>query len=265
MSENKIAVPVEITEFAKGLDASVMQVLGSKDLVGFEKAYTVSSAVKQLKEALTPAYMAPIMLLQNNRLGFKTDRSDGYALDVVKNCLIEAVMMGVQPVGNQFNIIAGNCYITKEGFKYLLDGLQGFEYHLIPMLPRIKDGSAACVMQITWKFEGQGEQVKEIDFAIRVNNGMGADAVIGKATRKARAWLYNRVMNVEIGDGDVDDGKTIHLKESPEDKEKNHMRELLAKCETLEKLDLFLKDNPEINADLVAERREQIMENTSVE
>lgn len=267
MSKNEIAVPVEITEFAKGLDTSIMTVIGAKNIAGFEKAYTVSSAVAKLKEALTPAFMAPIMQLQNNKLGFKTDQANGYPIEVVKNCLIEAVLTGVQPTGNQFNIIAGNCYITKEGFGYLLAGLERFTYSIVPNLPRIPPdkGSAACVMKISWKFDGQEEQNQEIDFAIKVNQYMGSDAVIGKATRKARAWLYNRVMNTEVGDGEVEDRNTIHIKETAEEKARNSMRTQLAKCLTLEKLDEFVKLNPETDEDLVNERREEIMEQTSVE
>jgi hypothetical protein len=47
---------------------------------------------------------------------------------------------------------------------------------------------------------------------------MGADAIIGKASRKARAWLYATVTGMEVGDGDADDAVVIpadEVKESP--------------------------------------------------
>lgn len=34
---------------------------------------------------------------------------------------------------------------------------------------------------------------------------MGTDAVIGKATRKARCWLFNTINGTEITDGDATD------------------------------------------------------------
>ncbi|MFK5282891.1 hypothetical protein ACI3PL_25325, partial [Lacticaseibacillus paracasei] len=79
------------------------------------------------------------MALQGNRLGFKTDKdkSGGYPESVVKNCLIEAVLLGIQPTGNQFNIIAGNMYPTKEGCGYLLNNFKGLSYNLVCSLPRI--------------------------------------------------------------------------------------------------------------------------------
>lgn len=190
------------------LNNTVISVISADGMKGFQKAYLIAEAAGKLKSLLTDEYMKPIMQLQGNRLGFKTDRDDkdGYKIEVVRNCLIEAVLTGVQPFGNQFNIIAGNCYITKEGFGYLLANFPGLTYEIIPSLPRVnpEKTSAAIVMKITWTLGGESK-TREIDFPIRMNSFMGTDAVIGKATRKARAWLFNTINGIEIADGDVQD------------------------------------------------------------
>lgn len=198
MAKQELAV----VDVAKSMNSSVDKVVKANQLMGFEKSYMIADAIEELKLALTPQYMKPIMALQGNRLGFKSDKV--YNEETVKNCLIEAVLTGVQPFGNQFNIIAGNSYITKEGFGYLLSNYRGLSYNIIPQLPRIKDQSAAVVMEIEWTIDGVTNK-KSIDFPIKVNQYMGADAVIGKATRKARAWLYNTITGSEIADGDVSD------------------------------------------------------------
>ena len=61
------------------------------------------------------------------------------------------------------------------------------------------------------------KQTREIEFPIKVNSYMGLDAIIGKATRKARAWLYNSLSGLEVSDGDVQDIKaeTIESKLTP--------------------------------------------------
>ena len=200
---------IPYSEIAQKLNGNVTSVLSADGFVGFEKAYLIAEAAGQLKKILTNEYMRPIMELQGNRLGFKTDKDDkgGYAEPVVKNCLIEAVLTGVQPFGNHFNIIAGNCYITKEGFGYLLKKTRGLKYEIVPTLPRMDStkGSAAVVMKIKWSANGEATQEREIDFPIKMNQYMGADAVIGKATRKARAWLFNTIHDTEIADGDIQD------------------------------------------------------------
>ncbi len=189
------------------LDGAVQLGKEAQALNGFEKAYKLAEAAKILEQSLTPAYMAPIMALQNKRLGFRTDKDGGYPEHVVKQCLIEAVLIGVQPVNNQFNIIGGNTYITKEGFDYLLNDKENMVWEIIPGLPRLsKDNptSGAVKMTIRWKVGNKAQQEREIDFAVRINKHMGIDAVIGKATRKARAWLHATVAGYEIADGDAD-------------------------------------------------------------
>lgn len=202
---NQLAIKEETIAL---MDQNVLAVLGNEAIQGFAKAYHVADAIQKLKALLTPEYMAPIMALQGNKLGFKTDKdaNGGYPMSVVQNCLIEGVLVGIQPTGNQFNIIAGNCYITKEGFGYLLKNISGLVYDISPELPRIKDESAAVVMNIKWTYKGVTTE-KKIDFPIKVNKFMGADAVIGKATRKARAWLFNTITGVELGDGETEDLK----------------------------------------------------------
>lgn len=204
-------------ELAKKLNDNVFSVISSNQLMGFEKAYLIANAAGELKKLLTSEYMKPIMDLQNNRLGFKTDKPGGYDEPTVKNCLIEAVLTGVQPFGNQFNIIAGNCYVTKEGFGYLLANMKGLSYEIIPGLPRINadKSSAAILMKCEWTIDGV-KKTRDIDIPVKMNNFMGTDAVIGKATRKARAWLFNTITGSEIGDGDVSDydGKIIPIPES---------------------------------------------------
>jgi hypothetical protein len=205
---------VEITkkqqDVAIALDDAVYQVIGADAILGFRKAFQVANATKQLKELLNDEYLEPIMLLQGNRLGFKTDKdtSGGYDKRIVKNCLIEAVLTGVQPYMNQFNIIAGNMYVTKEGFGYLLSNIKGLKYEIIPMIPKVEGTQATIVMRITWSVGASETEVREIEFVIKVNSYMGADAIIGKATRKSRAWLYNQVTGVEVGDGDVAEVET---------------------------------------------------------
>lgn len=234
--ETELALPDNFSKLAKELNSNVLSVINSDAMIGFERAYVVATAHKKLQLALTPEYMAPIMALQGSRLGFKTDKDDksGYPEQTVKNCLIEAVLMGVQPYGNQFNIIAGNTYITKEGFGYLLKNWAGLTYEIIPALPRIDTakGSAAVVMRIRWMI-GTAPNERDIEFAIKVNQYMGADAVIGKATRKARAWLYNTLNGFEIPEGEISDLDKPNGKGEPINKETERITLLIQDCKTI--------------------------------
>lgn len=214
MSIQEIEKLIPQNAVAIKLNHAVESVLAADGFSGFQKAYLIATAAGELKKLLTADYMKPIMDLQGNKLGFKTDKDNGqngskgpgYPEEIVKNCLIEAVLTGVQPFGNQFNIIAGNCYITKEGFGYLLANYAGLSYEIIPALPRINadKSSAAIVMKIKWTLNGI-EKERELEIPVKMNSFMGTDAVIGKATRKARAWLYGTITGSEIPEGDAMD------------------------------------------------------------
>ncbi len=199
---------METTEVTKKLDQSVLSVIGSKTLLGFEKANKVAQAVSDLKTLLTNEYMAPIMNLQGNKLGFRTDKdkNGGYPVEIVKNCLIEAVLMGLQPTGNQFNIIAGNMYPTKEGCGYLLNNFKGLSYKIVCGLPKVNQDktSAAVDVNITWKLNGE-EKTEVVPIPIKIDQYASVDSIIGKATRKGRAWLLSVVSGVEVTDGEVED------------------------------------------------------------
>lgn len=194
------------------LNKNVLSVLGNDKIEGFEKAFAIADAIGQLRQLLTADAMKPIMNLQGNRLGFKTDKDilqgggkgPGYPMEIVRDCLIEAVLFGLQPYGNQFNIIGGNMYATKEGCGALLGKIPSLDYSIIPQLPRVKEESAAVVMEVEWTIGGLTNK-KSLDIPIRVNKYMGTDAILGKATRKARKWLFDKLSGVELPEGDTQD------------------------------------------------------------
>lgn len=223
----------------KELDSTVSSVISQTALIGFEKAFLVATATVQLQQILTPEYMRPIMALQGISLGFKSDKV--YDEQTVKKCLIEAVLWGVQPVGNQFNIIAGNAYITKEGYGYMLSKLPGITYSIVPALPRINSDQtgAAIDMSITWYKNGQ-PTTQVLPIAVRMNRMMGIDAIIGKATRKARKWLYDTITGNETPDGDIEDlpSSVVGSKQNTVeiDKEAERIEIMVDECGTPEQL-----------------------------
>lgn len=263
-SEAKSLLPAKVSQVAKSLNGSIATVIGAKNIQGFEKAYIISQAINDLRDALAPEYMKPIMALQGNKLGFLSDKT--YPEDVVKDCLIEAVLTGVQPCGNQFNVIAGKCYITKEGFGYMLGNIDGLKYKIIPELPRIQGQSAAVNMKIIWNIGGD-ENSETIDFAIKVNNYMGADAVIGKATRKARAWLFNNITGAEIGDGEVGETRTIDIDHTDINKELERVTSLIERSVSIAEVDRHYNScSPELKVmveDLRNKKNNELLGNES--
>lgn len=153
------------------------------------KALIVARSVQQFRRLLSDAVMADIMQLQNSPLGFKTDNREGYGRDVVRDCVVQAFMRGLRVTGNEINIIAGNLYVTKEGFERLLaelDGLTGLKIQI--GVPATTEGGALVPARAEWLWHGvadsitwEKEATTDYRIPIRVNKAMGIDAIVDDA------------------------------------------------------------------------------------
>jgi len=188
----------------------------------FESAIMVADAINQLKAMLTPEIMQPIMALQGTPLGFKTDmdKTGGYPVEVVREAFIEVTLKGFKVVGNEMNIIANRAYITKEGFEGALLRLakKGHftDYQDAYSVPKIVSETEAIVTaSASWKWKGTPGKIENAQFSIRVNKGMGADGIQGKAKRKLKARVFERVTGTVVTDGDASEGPVIDIQTTP--------------------------------------------------
>lgn len=178
----------------------------------FKQALTVASGIQRLRQALVPEVMSHVMGLQGSPLGFRTDKdsSKGYPMEVVRDCLIEAVMRGAMPAGNEFNIISARTYLTKEFFVRAVGTYGGLTDLQVDLsIPEQRLGRTVVEFSAAWKMNGKDQSLKRT-IPIRVNAGMGDDAILGKATRKGYAALYARLTGSTASlDGDVEDVRRL--------------------------------------------------------
>lgn len=193
----------------------------------FGAAFKFAALTKQLDRLITDEMMANVMALRGHALGFRTDK-DGkpteYAIEVVRPAFIEATIRGFRATNNEFNIIAGRFYGCKNGFARLVrtfPGLTNFEDSL--GVPDRQGGRAFVSYVASWLLDGEEmhyERAKkrrpngtEHDdrISVRVNEGMIDDGILGKATRKAFAGIYDLLTGhtVPTPEGDVGDVLTV--------------------------------------------------------
>ena len=198
-----------------------MAMAGTNDK--FTRAFMTAQAMQQLRELMTPDVMKPVMAMMNTTLGFRTDQDPNrpkwnpatkkmetpkpYTVEVVRECAIEAILSGVQLIGNQFNIIAANCYLPKNGLSHKLrnlDGLKDLEIgYDVPKMASSGEG-AIVTCRASWRYNGVPGKL-EAQIPIKVNKMMGSDAILGKAERKMKARIWSRLTDTEVEEGDVDD------------------------------------------------------------
>lgn len=223
---NELVKAKKADELALSLDAAAEELKTAWLTEGnFARTIAYGLAVGKMRDVLTDKVMQSLVKLKNSKLGFRTDEQNGnvYPIGVVRDCIIDAATLGLQCVGNQFNIIGGNMYVTKEGFTYLLRELvrggqlngMKFVYHPAVISESStqgtrRDGSqwqkvereGRIKVDLSWCWMGQPAQ-EQLEFCVRVNAGMSQDAIIGKAERKAKAWLFNFLSDQDVPEGEV--------------------------------------------------------------
>lgn len=205
-----------------------------------KKAVTLARGIYDLRLALSEEIVETVFMhLQGTPLGFITDKDKdgGYPVAVVRECLIEAMLKGLQPINNEFNIISGRCYGARNGLERLVKDWPGLtDLRWTPGVPQMAGEKGALVsMRATWKLGGRDmelyrgqtkrknekgeEEVEDTRIAVKVNSGMGPDAIIGKAERKMFKAIYSILTGgkVSIEDGEAIDtvGEVVNSKPTP--------------------------------------------------
>lgn len=183
----------------------------------FGAAFTAVGVVKLLREALTDEVMNEVFMpLMNTKIGFLTDRDpskvdkktgqapEPYPTPVVRDCLIDALAMGLMPTGNQMNILAGRMYPTKEGYSALLSRL-GVKYICEVGLDESDPQAKAARIQVVINYSYNGEKSKIATVAtVKKDSYSTLDQLRGKAERRGKKILYEYLTGCDMGE----DGET---------------------------------------------------------
>lgn len=167
-----------------------------------ERSLMVADGLYTISEAITPKVLGHLRPLIGSSLGFKCDKQ--YTDDIISKCITDALVLGVMPVGNEFNIISGKVYVTREGFTRLLREYPGLtDLRIEYDVPIARGDKGATVgFKASWRL---GDVSDSLDGTVPVK-GEGADLILGKADRKVRARIYARITGSTFTtDGEIDD------------------------------------------------------------
>ena len=212
-SQSKQLTTKDVKDGMIAIRDAAVKVQGELDQAeGFDRTIAMASGLQAIREAVTDGAMAAIMSLTNTDIGFKTDKD--YSTDVVRDSAIRALMHGAYLHGNEFNIIAGQCYLTQAFFLRKLreypgvtdlvievdspsDGMAvGKQTHL-----RV-GGYAACrVNGVLVEVECRSHSGKP-DRRLTVTAHSGdVDQATGKAKKRLAQRLFERIAGVVITEG----------------------------------------------------------------
>lgn len=198
-----------LTQTIVNLDATAQRyavAIHEPGLGHLQRAMTTARAINRLRKAITDEIMKDVMALMNTPLGFKTDsgtkkRPALYTQAEVKEVLIAALLNGVFPVNNEFNIISGQLYIAQEGYRRKVKETIGLtDLEIAPSAPYKNSDGRTCVRFCArWKLFGKPMELASGDgkpgrtFAIIDYEGSSPDNLVGKAIRKGLKAVYEMV------------------------------------------------------------------------
>lgn len=170
--------------------------------INVANSFTAANVMLALRETMTDQvverYFRP---LAGQKFGFRTDRNN-YPTEVLRSCIIDAILLGLAPTGNQFNIISGNCYPTKEGYTNLLKKI-GVDYK-IEILPNTSQDNSYAIMpcRVTYTY-GTAKNAKwDKDIVIPKKGNENYDLLAGKANKRIKQALYEYLTGTDWGYSD---------------------------------------------------------------
>lgn len=217
MEQQTNNLPTTVLAAKQQFELACKEAQGLQIINNFGAAFQAVSVVSLLKQVLTDEVMdAVFMPLMNTKIGFLTDRNGRpnsrgevkptYTKDIVRDCVIDAVAIGLLPTGNQFNIIAERMYPTKEGYTALLRKL-GVKYFIEVSYDKSQtQGFAEIPCKITYQYEGEKNGFSIIA-TVKKDSYSSPDQLRGKAERRAKKALYEYITGCDFGDADEDSAK----------------------------------------------------------
>jgi len=190
-----------------------------------ERGLLVGQAMTELRKMITPPMLECIKAGEGQPLGFKTDlwhKGERYSDDVIRDVFIEATLRQAFLVNNEVNIIAGGCYLAKNYFERRVREWPGLsDLEVAFSVPEVTGQQALVSARARYHLNGsphdfrrehvtvEGGKPFDNRIPIRVNSGMGSDAILGKARRKFYAALLERLTGEPMPEGDVDDAINV--------------------------------------------------------
>lgn len=251
MEQKQINLPALLVEAEKQFGQAVDSANTIAIFQNASAAFTAVRVVKSLRDCLTKDVMEEVFMpLMNTKIGFLTDRNgranwEGkvkpiYALDVVRDAIIDAVSYGLLPTGNQFNIIADKMYPTKEGYSALLKKL-GVKYWITIGLDKgTNEKFAEIQVKIDYEYNGEKKSIL-VNTTVKKDVHSTPDALKGKAERRAKKQLYEYLTGCDLGEAsdsndvsNIQEATIITSIKMPENKE-------------FENPNTQKKDNPDIS------------------
>ena len=179
------------------------------------RGIVLAKARLALRSLMSPDIMAALGALAGSKSGFLIDRPEKYTQEMLKDLLVDAMLAGLSPIGNEINLIGGNVYATKEAYERMLRDIRCSYSVQIGNATVIQGDASARYFDAAASYQWRGEsgriefrKTEEIDtrIAVKFNATDGPDTLRGKAESKLLRRLFKHLTGHAVASlADIDD------------------------------------------------------------
>lgn len=215
------SVGLTIEKIKKIEEISTKYLVDKLGVIGeLQKTVLISQGIRSLRELITDEVMSPIMHMMGTPLGFVTDKDDKpvnerYTIAEVREVVIQGLLRGVFPHGNQLNIIATKLYIAKNGYTELIKkikGLTDFKWNH-ELLNETIGNNQIVGFASSWKLNGvEGSLEGKIPIHVYKKGDYmdKVDGIMGKAERKLKYRIYCQITETEYSEEEEKDSSEVN-------------------------------------------------------
>lgn len=202
---NDAIPPVLRQLFAQSDNIAKATALALAEVPAVKAAARRAETIRRLWDAITDDvlnYLAPLI---NTPLGFKCDKQ--YDADTIRSCIVQALLLGARLTDNEFNIISGRAYLTREFFVRALSEMETLTNLRVSYgVPRITPDGALVSVSATFMLDKVADSL-DAEIPVGIRGKEGVDNILGKAARKFLARVYARATGSKfvIPEGEIED------------------------------------------------------------
>jgi len=216
--------------FAQSDNIAKATALALSQIPAVQAAARRAETIRRLWDAITDDVLEYLAPLNNTPLGFKCDKE--YDDNTLRFCIVQALLLGARLTDNEFNIIQGRAYLTREFFvRVLSENADLTNLRVSYGVPKITPDGALVSVSATWVLNKVADSL-DADIPIGTRGKETVDNILGKASRKFLARVYARVTGSKfaVPEGEIEDsGPTPTAERAPSKSASEKIEELRAK------------------------------------
>ena len=205
---------------------------------GVKRTIAMATGLVAIRDSMGDDVLATLSALQNSPMGFRTDSSKGYPAEVLRDCCTHALLHGAYLVDDEFQIIAGQCYLGQKFYMRKLreyPGVSDVQVDVeIPTVGSQLEGQKGNWVMLVGGYASCNVDGKKVEVYARKDPkfgdsriavtafNRGIDMAQGKAKKRLYQKLYERVAGVEITEGE---GEVILVEPEPERSDEEMLRD----------------------------------------